>query len=60
MKPISQLRGSLHGLPNEDGSYVVILKGECRAPRLVVRFTKSDGSRIWASIDRDHMDRIVA
>jgi hypothetical protein len=37
------------GPPQEDGAYLVTLKDEVPMPRLFVRFTQPDGSRIWTS-----------
>jgi hypothetical protein len=42
------------GLPQEDGSYLLILKGDY-IPRLFVRYS-SDGNRKWVSPDRRQIE----
>ena len=39
------------GLPDEDGSYLVILKGETATPRLFVLYKQPDGSRLLVSVN---------
>jgi hypothetical protein len=52
---------AMHGLPNEDGSYLIIMNGESRVAKVVVRFTESSGARNWISPDREFIseDQIV-
>ena len=48
------------GPPDEDGSYLLILKNESSIPRLFVRSTVADGSIQWVSLNRESIseDRI--
>jgi hypothetical protein len=39
------------GLPDEDGSYLMILKGEISTPRLFVLYKQPDGTRLLVSVD---------
>ena len=46
----------IDGLPDEDGSYLMILKDEIPSPRLFVRYTQPDGSRSWVSTNGARID----
>ena len=50
----------IDGPPDEDGSYLLILKNETSVPRLFVRSTIADGSVQWVSMNRESIseDRI--
>ena len=46
----------IDGLPDEEGSYLVILKDEHPTPHLFVRYANEDGSGRWISLQNQVID----
>ena len=44
------------GLPDEDGSYLIILKDEAPTPRLFVLYNQPDGTRLLVSVNGTKID----